>query len=78
MIKKDVQMFIRKHALQNAIQYGGAAKARPVIGKVLAERPELKPSIKELMPIINTIINEVNELSLSEQKKILKKLVMMI
>ncbi len=71
MIEKNVEQLIRKHALQNAVQYGGIAKASSVMGKVLAERPDLKSNAKELMQTVETITEEVNKLSQTRQKEIL-------
>jgi len=73
-MEKDVEQLIRKRALQNAVQYGGTAKAGSVMGRVLAERPDLKPNVRELMRLVETITKKVNELPLSEQKKILDKI----
>ena len=39
---------IRKFALLNASQYNGKANPGSVIGKVLAEKPELKKDMKFL------------------------------
>jgi len=39
---------IRKYALQNAVKYKGKANIGAVIGKVLAENPELKENTKKL------------------------------
>jgi len=70
LIDKDVKHLIRKYSLQNAIHYGGPANAGAVIGKVLAERPDLKSNIIELVKFIKIIIEEINELSLSKQKEL--------
>jgi len=70
LIDKDVKHLIRKYSLQNAIHYGGPANAGAVIGKVLAERPDLKSNIIELVKFIKIIIEEINELSLYKQKEL--------
>lgn len=58
---------VLKYALQNAIGYGGKASPGSVIGKVLAERPELKPQVKEIGLTVKRIVQEVNSLSLEQQ-----------
>ncbi|MFH0897249.1 MAG: glutamate--tRNA ligase [Candidatus Bathyarchaeota archaeon] len=73
MRKTDKEQIIRKHALQNAIQYGGTAKASSVMGKVLAECPDLKSNAKELMQTVVKITEEVNSLSLIRQEETLKE-----
>jgi glutamyl-tRNA synthetase len=60
---------ILKHALINAINYGGKADAQAVLGKVLAEDPSLKNKISEVMKELKEIVNEVNSLSIDEIKE---------
>ena len=65
---------IRKYALQNAIRYNGKANPGAVIGKVLAEHPELKEQIKEIAKEISKIISAVNKIKPEEQQKELEEL----
>jgi glutamyl-tRNA synthetase len=44
----------------------------PVLGKLLAERPDLRPSVKEITPVIAGLLKEVNEIPLAEQKRIVE------
>jgi len=67
----EFENLIRKYAVLNAVQHGGKAKAAPVTGKILAERPELRSRIKELTPMVARIIREINVLPSSEQRRIL-------
>ncbi len=64
---------IRKIALLNAVQYGGKAQFQPVLGKLLTTNPELRSKIKEIAPVINEIILEVNKLPQEKQKQIVEK-----
>lgn len=63
-----------KHALVNAIEHGGKAELHAVLGKVIAESPSLKTKIKEIIPEIQKVIEEINSLGLDEQKKKLVEL----
>ncbi len=65
---------ILKHALINAVQHDGKANAQAVLGKIIAEMPELKAKIKEIMPEIIKVVKEVNSLSLNEQQKRMEEL----
>lgn len=65
---------IRKYALHNAVKHNGTANASAVIGKIIAEDPELKKEIKTLIPRIKEIVAQVNSLSLEEQQKSLETL----
>lgn len=70
----DVRFLARKYALHNAIQHGGKASVKAVIGKMIAERKELKSRIKEIYGIVKEIVEGVNNLSLSEQKEMLEEI----
>ena len=48
---EDAKRIIRKYALQNAVLYKGKANPKAVVGKVLADSPELRSRAKELMPL---------------------------
>ena len=65
---------VLKHALINAVRYSGKAKVGAVMGKVLAEKPELKSKIEEVRKICEEIVKEVNAMSLDEQKKMMEDL----
>ncbi len=65
---------IYKHALLNAVEYGGKGDVQAVLGKVIAEEPSVKERIKEIIGEIKKIVADVNSLSADEQKNLLKKL----
>jgi len=64
---------IRKAALLNAVSHDGKAQAGAMVGKILGERQELRSKVKELSTVINIVVNEVNNLSLAEQKAIVEE-----
>ncbi|MCD6331186.1 MAG: glutamate--tRNA ligase [Thermoplasmata archaeon] len=67
----DIEKIARKHALLNAIKYGGKANLKAVIGKVMGE---IKKDAKEVIPIVKKAVEEVNSLSLEEQEKEIERL----
>ncbi len=69
----DDEAIIRKHALANAAQFSGKASIGAVIGKAIAEKPELKADMNALKQTVAKIISEVNSLDLETQKKELEK-----
>jgi len=73
--KGDVELreFIRKLALLNAVRHDGKAQTGSVIGKLLAEKPELRSKAKEIARLVGGVVQEVNGLSLSEQKGIVEE-----
>ncbi|MBW2989671.1 glutamate--tRNA ligase [Candidatus Woesearchaeota archaeon] len=64
---------IRNYALQNAVRFNGTASSGAVIGKILAEKPELKPKVSEIKEKVNKAIEEVNKLNPEEQRSLLEK-----
>ena len=70
----DLEAIVRKYALQNAIIYEGKASMGAVLGKVMAENPDLKTQAKEVSLVAKTIISEVNALPLDEQMQRLETL----
>lgn len=72
-MEEGLKSLIRKYALQNALKYKGKASPGAVIGKVLAENPELKEKIKEISKEVAKIIKEINKLSLENQEKRLEE-----
>lgn len=63
-------LLIKKLALENALRYGGKAKADPVIGKLLSARPDLKTSTKELKKTVERVVKEINAIPFSKQKEL--------
>ncbi len=68
----ELRDLIRKAALLNAVGHDGKAQAGAMVGKILGEKAELRSRVKELSGVINAVVNEVNNLSLSEQKAIVE------
>ncbi|MBN1357189.1 glutamate--tRNA ligase [Candidatus Bathyarchaeota archaeon] len=60
---------ILKAALLNALQHSGKAQAGALMGRVIGERQDLKTKAKELAGLIGKIVNEINSLSVEEQKR---------
>ncbi len=69
----ELRELIRRAALVNAVQHGGKAQAGPIVGKLLGEKPELRPKAKELTALINIVLGEVNSFSAEEQKRIVEE-----
>ncbi|HKM60288.1 MAG TPA: glutamate--tRNA ligase family protein, partial [Candidatus Bathyarchaeia archaeon] len=69
----DLKELVRKAALLNAVSHDGKAQAGALVGKILGERADLRSKVKELSGVINTVVGEVNGLTLAEQKAIVEK-----
>jgi glutamyl-tRNA synthetase len=70
----EIMETIRKIALSNAIEHEGKAQAKPVLGRLLAEKPELKGKVTETSSLVDAVVHEVNTLSSSKQKELVKNL----
>jgi glutamyl-tRNA synthetase len=70
---EDLMELLKKYALQNAVRHGGKAMPEPVLGKAIAERPDLKSMAKELAKAAALIVSEVNKMNLQEQRKLLEE-----
>jgi glutamyl-tRNA synthetase len=69
MTNDDIRDAARKYAAHNASQHEGIAQSGSVIGKVLAEHPELKSRVKEIIPVVNEAIREVNSWTQDDQNR---------
>lgn len=63
---KDI---ILKYALENAVKYNGKANPNAVAGKIFSENKQLTKDAKKTIEEIKKIVQEINSLSLEEQKK---------
>lgn len=68
----DIEPLVRKYALQNAVQYEGRATLGSVLGKVMAENPELRARAKEVSVAAKGIVDEVNRMSPEAQRTALE------
>ena len=64
---------IKKITVENAIEHGGKSAVNSVLGKLISEDPSIKKDIKKTIPVIKKIVDEINSLSLDEQKAMAKK-----
>ena len=59
----DVVAAVRKFALQNALEYDGSGQAGSVLGRLLSEKPDLRPEAKRLMEIVAYEVSAANALA---------------
>ncbi len=69
----EVRWLARGFALLNAVEHGGRAAVGPVMGKLMAERPELRPYAREIARLVAEVVKEVNALSPDEQRRLLEE-----
>ena len=71
--EKEAREIIKKIVLLNALRYDGKATAKPIFSKLLGEYPQFRQQIKEISPIINEIVQEINSLTLEKQREIVEE-----
>ena len=74
-IDPNTEKFIKIIALKNSVEHGGKAQSDVVIAKFVGLKPELRSQIKLLISGIRTIVQQINSLSLADQKSLLEELV---
>jgi glutamyl-tRNA synthetase len=67
-LNDDLKKDIRKIALQNAVEHNGDTKDKIVLAKVLGTIPELKKNVNVVIPEIASIVSQVNNMSIEEQR----------
>jgi glutamyl-tRNA synthetase len=70
----DMNKSIEKYALANAVGHKGKAHQGAIVGKIIAEFPEAKTLMRDIMPKINKIVADVNKLPYEQQKTKLEKI----
>lgn len=74
MSDKKIAKLARIYALQNAIKFNGKAEPKAVIGKVISALSKESFSPKDIAIVVNSVVEEVNKLSLDQQKAELQAL----
>ncbi|MFX0070717.1 MAG: glutamate--tRNA ligase [Candidatus Hermodarchaeota archaeon] len=62
------------NGLKNAVEFGGKPNQKAVMGKLMAERKDLRSLAKDIIPLLDQIITEILKLSLEDQKRKLLEL----
>ncbi len=70
---ENIRELVLKHALANAVAHGGKASPGAVMGKVIAERPELRIHARRIAEIVAQVVREVNAMSVEEQRRIVEE-----
>ncbi len=68
-----LERLIKKYALLNAVKHDGRASPKAVLGKVLAERPELRGRARELLEEISKICEQVSSIKMESQLEELRR-----
>ncbi|MFX0082055.1 MAG: glutamate--tRNA ligase [Candidatus Hodarchaeota archaeon] len=74
MDEKEIRKTLWIIGLKNAIEFGGIPNKKAVMGKLMAERPDLRSQVKEIIPLLDQILEKIKNLPIEEQKKKLMEL----
>jgi glutamyl-tRNA synthetase len=70
----QTEKFIKVIALKNSLEHDGKAQFDAVISKFLGSRPDQRTRIKAVIPEIKTIVQDINSMSLAQQRSFLDEL----
>ena len=68
----EIAEIIKKYAVENALSYG-AAQPKNVLGKVLAEEPELRKDAANTLKEVNAVVKDITEMIQLQQKNLSKQ-----
>jgi len=71
-MNEDIKEVIMKYVAQNAAKYG-KPNEKSVMGKIMAEKPELRKRAKEILEIVRECIKEFESLSEEKRKELIAK-----
>jgi glutamyl-tRNA synthetase len=70
----QIRELLKRHALLNAVKFGGKANPRAVAGKAFSEDQSLKALAAEVFHLANEVVSEVNSMSADAQKSMAESL----
>jgi len=74
MSTDEIQETARKYALRNAVQFDGKANAKSVIGNVIGVLQKKGFNPRDIVPIVNSVVKEINKIPLEKQISELEKI----
>jgi len=70
---EELKKLIYAIVLENALAHGGSASMDAVIKKLVGINPDIRRIIKDVIPIIRGVVDEVNSMSLEEQRQLFRE-----
>ncbi|MFW9920420.1 MAG: glutamate--tRNA ligase [Candidatus Thorarchaeota archaeon] len=70
----DLEVFVRKAVLENAVKYDGKPNTKSVMGMIMGSRADLRSRASEVKELVTTLVSEIEKLPLAEQRVQLLKL----
>ena len=74
----DIEFIVKKYSLQNSLEYNGKGKSGSVLGRILAERTDLREKARFLKKLVEREVEEANKIAneqgIEEVREILEEL----
>jgi glutamyl-tRNA synthetase len=74
MEENEIKKILWISGLKNAVEFDAVPNKKAVMGKLMAERKDLRSHAKEIIPILDEILEEIKNLNPEEQKRKLLEL----
>ena len=74
MEDEEIKRILWISGLKNAVEFNGKPNKKAVMGKLMAEKKELRSQAKIVIPLLDQIIEEIFNLNIEEQKEKLLEL----
>ncbi len=68
-----LEKLVKGYVLKNAVKHGGKAAVGSVMSMIMRDHPELRPRAKELVRVVARLVEEVNKLSIEDQRRVLEE-----
>ena len=74
MKDEEIRKILWLSGLKNAVKFNGKPDKKAIMGKLMATRPDLRSQAKSIIPILDSIISEISNVSIEKQKEKLLQL----
>lgn len=70
----DIEKLVKTLALKNAVEHDGKAQFDAIISKVIGSRPDVRATMKTLIPDVRAVVQAINAMPLDGQKVLLQEI----
>mgnify|MGYP006286878307 CR=1 FL=1 len=69
MDEQEIKAILTLEALKNAVEFEGTPNKKAVMGKLMAQRKDLRPHAQKIIPLLDQVIKEISQMTLEEQRR---------
>ena len=70
----DIEFIVRKYSLQNSLEYNGKGKSGSVLGRIMAERTDLRQKARYLKKFVEEEVEEANKIANEQGIEVVKEI----